>query len=109
MTTPEQLAKYKEEFGKTYAIPSEFIDSAITDSRGIGQHWQGYLRAKQETEQAMKLAKFGAMVLSTSMSAAAGIGIDAGVLVTKAPSSEANLFDIEYAPNIEATIKELLK
>lgn len=57
MTTPEQLAKWREE--AYLALNNE------PDNWGIdgGGYEIGYLRAKQECEQVLKLAKFGAMVI----------------------------------------------
>ena len=51
MTTPEQLAKWREDW--------ELQFPQWADGVGIlsAASWQGYLRAKQETEQAIKDAR----------------------------------------------------
>lgn len=107
MTRPEQLAKYREKFEKTETNP--YLEKTVLGMyavTSIENRWQGYLRAMQETEQAMKLAKFGAMVLSTykegyvSDEEIGNFALSRGCV---AQPIEA------YAPNIEATIKELLK
>ena len=55
MTTPEQLAKYRKEFEKTETNP--YLEKTVLGMyavTSIENRWQGYLRAKQETEQAIK-------------------------------------------------------
>lgn len=108
MTTPEQLAKWREEFAKA------FPDRLLSASHGVVNDndyvFAGYLRRCQETEQAMKLAKFGAMV---AKSHADGDFIQAEDLTTALLCSgsavEPIKGKIDYATNIEATIKELLR
>ena len=52
MTTPEQLQAWREEFYKAFpARPLSTSHQAVTDNDYI---FAGYLRAKQETEQANK-------------------------------------------------------
>ena len=55
MTTPTQLAKYREDFEKTETNP--YLEKTVLGMyavTSIENRWQGYLRAKQETEQAIK-------------------------------------------------------
>jgi hypothetical protein len=106
MTTPEQLAKYRKEFEKTETNP--YLEKTVLGVyavTSIENRWQGYLRAKQETEQAMKLAKFGAMVAhfqfnkgGCSEACIQDTADECGLFLNRAD---------EFAPNIEATIKEL--
>ena len=105
MTTPEQLAKWREEFESK--LKGDDRMSYCSTSRpfvnkSIQSEWQGHLRAKQETEQAMKLAKFGAMVIENLFPDDPELFADWMV--------EAGLLDKqhEYTPKTEATIKELL-
>ena len=98
MTTPEQLTKWREE---AYLSLTKEPDNWGIDGGG---YEAGYLRAKQETEQAMKLAKFGAMVLSK---------FDYPDQEEIASELDLLRFDdrkqqYELAAGIEATIKELL-
>ena len=60
MTTPEQLAKWREEFESK--LKGDDRMSYCSTSRpfvnkSIQSEWQGYLRAKQETEKAIKDAR----------------------------------------------------
>lgn len=56
-TTPEQIAKWREEFEATY-LPEHLLQRhGVYIDRDIQHSWQGYLRAKQETEQAVKDAR----------------------------------------------------
>ncbi len=59
MTTPEQLAKWREEFEATYGVNKVAIKqiSGIYADWNVECEWQGYLLAKQETEQAVKDAR----------------------------------------------------
>lgn len=56
MTTPEQLAKWREEFESGYRMCSRYVNGMYNDA-AIHCNWVGYLRAKQETEQAIKNAE----------------------------------------------------
>ena len=100
MTTPEQLAKWREDAKYNYCN-----DDNIRPEDGDVDHYvAGYVYAKQETEQAMKLAKFGAMVLSK---------FDYPDQEEIASELDLLRFDdrkqqYELAAGIEATIKELL-
>ena len=93
--TPEQLAKWTQEFLlEQPAIYTRDNPRFIHDAE-----LKGYLRAKQETEQAMKLAKFGAMVCSANK-----------IIELPAMAEKCGIYkNGKIAPNIEATIKELLK
>lgn len=58
MTTPEQLAKWREEFEKTETNP--YLEKTVLGMyavTSIENRWQGYLRRCQETEQALKDAR----------------------------------------------------
>lgn len=66
-TTPKQLQAWREEFEKTeWSTELKRNPSGYYANNYIEGVWQGYLRAKQETEQIMKLAKFGAEVLANT-------------------------------------------
>ena len=107
MTTPEQLAKWREEFESIYH-PSDCTIRFNNRYANLNLEgfWQGYLRRCQETEQAMKLAKFGAMVLSTykegyvSDEEIGNFALSSGCITQPIEA---------YAPNIEATTEQLLK
>jgi hypothetical protein len=108
--TPEQLAQLTNDAKLAY-----FNDGTIGIShKPIEAYVSGYLRAR--TEQATEiaalkaLAKFGAMVLGSRIlmfqpSSVTSHALKAGVLV----SGNGNLQAVSYAPNIEATIEQLLK
>ena len=102
MTTPEQLAKWREDARAEYLNDDNIRVEDIAEEHYVA----GYLRAKQETEQVMKLAKFGAMVLFTykegyvSDEEIGNFALSSGCITQPIEA---------YAPNIEATIKELLK
>ena len=99
--TPDKLAKYREEFEKTETNPYlEKTALGMYAVTSIENRWQGYLRAKQETEQVMKLAKFGAMVAQNGTMSLSHDAYKSGVF------ADANFGSL--APNIETTIKELL-
>lgn len=100
--TPEQIKKWREDaeaiWTKDHTLNSPYPK----------QHFiEGYLRAKQETEQAMKLAKFGAMILSNYQGGyVSDTEIGAAALTCECIMGlEENN---KFAPNIEATIKRLL-
>lgn len=98
-STPEQLAKWREEFEKTETNP--YLEKTVLGMyavTSIENRWQGYLRAKQETEQAMKLARFGAMVIRDPSN---------GSIDKREILQYAILADV-ISDEIEATIKELL-
>ena len=109
MTTPEQLTKWREEFESFYSDDRECLLTRDANSgdyvnETVDSGWWGYLRAKKENEQAMKLAKFGAMVLSK---------FDYPDQEEIASELDLLRFDdrkqqYELAAGIEATIKELL-
>lgn len=103
-TTPEQLAKLENEASRAAIEWWQENDSRIGAGR-IDAYKAGYLRAKQANEQAMNLAKFGAMVLSAYKE---GYVSDEKI-GNFALSSRCITKPIEaYEPNIEDTIKELL-
>ena len=109
-TTHEQLQAWRAQFEAD--LPehkTRKFESGTYNLNYIADMWAGYLRAKQETEQAMKLAKFGAMV---AKSHASGDFIEAedltAALLASGCAEEHIKGKIDYAPNIEATIKELL-
>lgn len=112
--TPEQLAKWREEF-EAQLLPATEMTRDVFGTyclNGLERQWQGYLRAKQESEQAMKLAKFGAMALSSEIlmyhsHETITDAIACGLLVEDAHQGD-TIYGVGYAPNIEATIKELL-
>ena len=109
MTTPEQLAKYRD------AAESVWMAEGRThwvNMSGFDNYLAGYVRAKQEAEQAMKLAKFGAMVMDSKIlmyhdSETITDAIACELLVDDAHRGD-TVYGISYAPNIEAKIKELL-
>lgn len=104
MTTPEQLAKWREEFEMQLLPATEMTRDAFGNYclNGLEKQWQGYLRRCQKTEQIMKLAKFGAMIIENIFpddpELFSGWMVEAGLLDKQH----------EYTPNIKATIKELL-
>lgn len=94
MTAPKQLAKWREDANAVYLKDTniDFFDTAKD------HYIAGYLRRCQETEQIMKLAKFGAYLITSGYSehddeAAFGLREIGKPLY----------------PNIETTIKDLLK
>lgn len=115
-STPEQLAKWLGEFESTYS--TEELKRTERNDNGTlfleyenvyrSKEWQGYHRRCQETEQAMKLAKFGAMVLRTY----AHNGDITEEQVNSAAKETLCMHDAKaftvFSPNTEATIKELL-
>lgn len=116
-STPEQLQAWREEFEKTptkgefgfellgtfYAREGEYRNRVLADE------FKGYLRRCQETEQIMKLAKFGAMVTASHMSGDLLDGDDFtdGMLTVEL------LIDTDgntnFVDGIESTIMEILK
>ena len=108
MTTPEQLAKWREAFLKAYNLPKDSGEAGYVHY-GMQSEWQGYLRAKQENEQAMRLARFGAMVAASHT---AGDLIDGDDLTDGMLAAEL-IVDIDgntnYADGIELIIMEVLK
>lgn len=93
MTTPEQLQAWRE--AAYISLENE------PDNWGIdgGGYAAGYLRRCQETEQAMKLAKFGAMVIRDNSE---------GSIDKREILQYAILADV-IEPNIQATIEKILK
>lgn len=56
MTTPEQLAKYRQEF-EMQLLPATEMTLDVMGKyhlNGLENQWQGYLRAKQESEKSIK-------------------------------------------------------
>lgn len=103
MTAPEQFAKWQESAIKAWR------DDCLID---IGQpahtaYIAGYLRRCQETEQIMKLAKFGARVLSRLGSAA----VHGGAEMWDMAGTHGLLMPCQSDLNevTESLIKELLK
>lgn len=60
MTTPEQLQAWRDEANKVWGAEGRTHGVNMSD---FDNYAAGYIHAKQETEQVMKLAKFGAMVI----------------------------------------------
>lgn len=63
MTTPEQLTKWSDSAEKSYFAEYNYHE---TDAKSRFAYILGYQRRCQKTEQAMKLAKFGADVLANT-------------------------------------------
>lgn len=110
MTTPEKLTKYRETAESVWMAEGR---THWVNMSGFDNYLAGYLRAKQETEQIMKLAKFGAMVMDSKIlmyqdSETITDAIACELLVDDAHHGD-TVHGISYAPNIEATIKEILK
>lgn len=106
MTNETQLAKYREDAQKVWDEQNRAHWVNMSD---FDNYAAGYIRAKQENERAMKLAKFGAMVLQTYTKN--GDITEAQVNESAKESGcmhDAKAFTV-LLPNIEATIKELLK
>lgn len=106
MTTPEQLQAWREEFESTINLTHmnqvSVREKMVYFDRELECHWQGYLRRCQETEQIMKLAKFGAMVIE-SQEFLTEMAVKAGVLEAN-PESDGYRYTIS-----QSEIKELLK
>lgn len=117
MTKPQQLEQWRAKFELTEwrAKLKRNADGSYTNNYIEGV-WQGYLRRCQETADAvaqqsgqiMKLAKFGAHILSNYQGRyVSDTEIGAAALVCEC------IMDIEennkFAPNIEVTIEELIK
>lgn len=111
-TTPEQLQAWRVKFESFYSDERECLLTRDANSgeyvnEAIDSAWMGYLRAKQETDQAMKLAKFGAYILEHTNG---GHDFESEELWDTAEfygllNQELNAPD----EDVEATIKELLK
>lgn len=110
MTTPEQLQAWREQFEAKHK-PHKLTrySGGAYQLDYMEDMWAGYLRAKQENEQVMKLAKFGAMVAASHMSGDLLDGDDFtdGMLAVEL------LLDVDgstkFVDGIESTIMEVLK
>lgn len=116
--TPEQIAEWREEFEKSLPVG----ERQILPSQGyaifrVEFEWRGYIRARTEqaTEiaelkaklaEVMPLARFGAEIANHL----AGTGsITVSAMERMAARGVLTQDEREYAPNIEATIEQLLK
>lgn len=115
-TTPEQLAQWRIKFESRYDISQlgKVYDRYL--NQDVREAWGNYVEARedtlQETEQMMKLAKFGAMVLKHDHQEyfcdeeVGNFANNAGLTVR---TTSNGIRSSSYGPNIEATIEQLSK
>lgn len=103
MTTPQQLQSWREEFEAPLILLLAYLKRLPQRqeeyvSVTFESMWQGYLRRCQETEQIVKLARFGASLIRDGYFEADD-------------ALSAGLMDASYKfkPEIQDTVEQLLK
>lgn len=101
MTTPEQLQAWRKEF-EAQLLPATEMTLDVMGKywlNGLETQWQGYLRAKQETEQAIKNARKQALEEAIAI---------CNAVCSPYPTDQGDGYN-EGALDCEKKIKELLK